>query len=408
MKISSKGVGIGIWIAIIIIIAILAAYGGYYSGLHQGFENAKALPSSIGIGVLISNIAGSEDVLKGIQLAASMLNNSGGASARNIIAIIERTNGDPTLAKSAATSLVNKGIKVLVGSLSSSEVKAILPLLHENKIPLVLVSKEVYDDEVYKDEMIVKFPGNPNSEALAMVNVALNIGTKAAIVAVNDSFGRRLATAIGGYYQSLGGSIVYEVFYDPASVNITNDLMKIKELEPTVSFLVGYLEDARTILGDACRLGLPTRWVLSSTLANEKLLKDEVAHYLEGSYVLARRTIVEGLQLQNFVDLYKKVYGVIPTEMATYGFDSFVLTALSATYSGQYNGPSIRAAFNVTSCFFNGASGRIVLDATGNVIQEYVILEVAKTLEDIYRLKVVGYWIPRSSSNALVIWTTSK
>ncbi|MEM4576026.1 MAG: penicillin-binding protein activator [Candidatus Nezhaarchaeales archaeon] len=408
MKASSKGIGIGVWIAIIIIIAILSAYGGYYSGLHQGFENAKALPPSIEIGVLISNIAGSEDALRGIQLATSMINNSGGVSARNITTIIERTNGDPTLAKSAATNLVNKGIKVLVGVLSSSEVKAILPLLHENNVLLVLVSKEVYDDEVYKDEMVVKFSGSPDSEALAMVNVALSIGTKAAIVAVNDSLGKRVASVISEYYRSRGGHVVYEVLYDLAPANLTNDLMKIREIEPTVSFLVGYLDDARTILSSAYRLGLTTKWVLSSTLASEKLLKDEVAHYLEGSYVLARRMAVEGLQLQSFVDLYNKVYGTMPTEMAAYGFDSLILTALSVAYSGQYSGKSVRAAFNVTGCFFNGVGGRVILDSSGNAIQEYAILEVAKTLEDTYRLKIVGYWIPKGASNALVIWTTNK
>jgi len=399
-----KGAGYGIWIAVIIIIAILAAYGGYYSGLYTSLQETKTLPSIIEVGVIVSNVTYAGDLLDGVLLAAKVINDSGGIASRNLTALVRFTGGDPGTAKSMITSLINEGVRVFIGALSGPEVEVVLPIIRENNAVLVLISKDVHD--VY-DPMVIKVFGGPDVEALAMVDLALKVGTRAAIIAVNDSYGARLADTINKRYSTQGGVVVYESLYTETT-NVSADLEKIKGLEnpPAVVFLIGYVDDTRMILASARNMQLNVTWILSSTLADEKLL-DELASYLEGSYVVVKRALVESPQLLEFMELYIKTYYRLPSEMAAYGFDSLKLIALSIVWAGYYDGQTIRKAIDTTISLFSGATGRKVLDSNGNVLQDYEILKIVK-INETHKFETVGYWIPISASKAFINWTVKQ
>jgi len=401
---SLKGAGYGIWIAVIIIIAILAAYGGYYSGLYTSLQETKTLPSIIEVGVIVSNVTYAGDLLDGVLLAAKVINDSGGIASRNLTALVRFTGGDPGTAKSMITSLINEGVRVFIGALSGPEVEVVLPIIRENNAVLVLISKDVHD--VY-DPMVIKVFGGPDVEALAMVDLALKVGTRAAIIAVNDSYGARLADTINKRYSTQGGVVVYESLYTETT-NVSADLEKIKGLEnpPAVVFLIGYVDDTRMILASARNMQLNVTWILSSTLADEKLL-DELASYLEGSYVVVKRALVESPQLLEFMELYIKTYYRLPSEMAAYGFDSLKLIALSIVWAGYYDGQTIRKAIDTTISLFSGATGRKVLDSNGNVLQDYEILKIVK-INETHKFETVGYWIPISASKAFINWTVKQ
>ncbi|MEM2213585.1 MAG: ABC transporter substrate-binding protein [Candidatus Nezhaarchaeales archaeon] len=404
MEKSLKGAGYGIWIAVIIIIAILAAYGGYYSGLYTSLQETKTLPSIIEVGVIVSNVTYAGDLLDGVLLAAKVINDSGGIASRNLTALVRFTGGDPGTAKSMITSLINEGVRVFIGALSGPEVEVVLPIIRENNAVLVLISKDVHD--VY-DPMVIKVFGGPDVEALAMVDLALKVGTRAAIIAVNDSYGARLADTINKRYSTQGGVVVYESLYTETT-NVSADLEKIKGLEnpPAVVFLIGYVDDTRMILASARNMQLNVTWILSSTLADEKLL-DELASYLEGSYVVVKRALVESPQLLEFMELYIKTYYRLPSEMAAYGFDSLKLIALSIVWAGYYDGQTIRKAIDTTISLFSGATGRKVLDSNGNVLQDYEILKIVK-INETHKFETVGYWIPISASKAFINWTVKQ
>lgn len=412
MSRSLRGAGFGVWIAIIIIIAILAAYSGYYGGYYHGLsaglqQSVPALPSNIKVGVVLSNIAYSDDIFWGTWLAAKIINNTGGVASRNLTLLFKYTGGDPGTAKSIITSLVDDGVRVFIGALSDIEVKTILPVLRESNAVLVLVSNETYDD-VYDDPMVIKMLGGPDVEASAMVDLALEVGTRAAIIAVNDSYGVRLANSINRIYSSRGGVVVYESLYSEAA-NVTADLEKIKNMEdpPTVVFLVGYVDDAYTILVNASSIHLNTTWILSRTLAGEELLSQELAPYLEGSYVVVRSPPVRGPQMQDFMEVYVKTYNREPSEMAAYGFDVLRLIALSIAWAGHYDGPTIRKSIDIVIGSFVGATGRKILDSNGNAFQDYEILRLVKDNEA-YKFKTVGYWTPISPSKAFISWTAEQ
>jgi ABC-type branched-subunit amino acid transport system substrate-binding protein len=413
---TSKSAKTGVWIAIIIIIAILAAYGGYYSGFADGLKHAQQSPQggpgagpttplSIKVGVVASNVLHSSDVLHGVQLAGDLLNNKSGAALRNVTLSIKYSDKeDPERVKYFVTSLINEGIKVVIGAISNSEVKAVLRMLHLNDTILVLVSNEVYDDVVYDDPNVVKMLGGPDVEARAMAYLALEVGKEglgAAIIAANNSYCLRLANVINEAYSSRGGRIVSKAVYELGKTNITESLVNVSASKPAVVFFAGQKGDASAILEAARSVGLKATWILSSAMAGDLLSRPDLASYVTGSYLVARRNASLSPRFEDFAELYRRVYREEPHEMAAYGFDSLVLAALSSAYAGKYNSSAVRGAMDAL-CDFTGITGPKFLDSKGNVVQEYDILRV---VEGGRKIEVVGRWVPVDAEKARIEWS---
>jgi len=415
---ASRSAKTGVWVAIIIIIAILATYGGYYYGFEEGFKHAQEglqqgpsvgpTPSpSIKVGVIASDVPHALDVLYGVQLARDLLNSKSDVISRNVTLLIERLDReDPERAKHFVSALVNEGVRAIIGTLSNSEVKAVLHTLHQNDAILVLVSSEVYDDEVYDEPRVVKLLGGPDVEARAMVDLTLKVrgaDFKAAVVAVNDSYGRRLAKAIVEGLRLRGEQVVSEVIYDPGKIDITEDLIDLSRLSPAIVFLAGCKDDAYKVLEAARDVGLRTTWVLPSALVNEGLLnRSDLASYLAGSYLVARRSATLSPCFKGFAELYRMVHRDEPHEMAAYGFDALLLTALSTAYAGEHGGLAIRGSMDLL-CNSVGVTWPKFLDSKSNAIQEHVVLKVVE-VEKGYEFKVVGYWIPTGVDKVLIEW----
>jgi ABC-type branched-subunit amino acid transport system substrate-binding protein len=412
---TSKNAKTGVWIAIIIIIAILAAYGGYYSGFENGLKRTQQSPQggpgaspttlpSIKVGVIVSNVSHAPDVLHGVRLARDLLNNRSDATLRNVtlsIKYLERE--DPERVKNFVRSFINEGIRVVIGALSNSEVKAVLQMLHENDTILVLVSNEAYDDAVYDDPRVVKMLGGPDVEARAMVDLALEVGKEglsAAIIAAKDPYCLRLANAINEFYSLRGGHIVSKVLYELGRTNIMESLVNVSNLRPAIIFFVGQKGDAPAILEAAHSVGLNATWILSGAMANDLLNRRDLVYYLTGSYIVMRWNVTLSPRFKEFAELYRRVYQEEPHEMAVYGFDSLMLTTLSSAYAGKYNGSAVKGVMDVL-CDFIGITWPKFLDSKGNVVQEHDILRV---VEGGRTIEAVGRWVPTDAKKARIEW----
>ncbi len=408
----SLGAGVGVWIAVIIIVAIVAASGGYYSGFHHGVEAARALPPSIGVGVLISNVHGGMDVLKGIEVAAKHINDTGGLAARNIVLLVRGTQGDPSIAKSALQELIDRGVEVVIAALSDSEVEAVAPMLREHEVTMLLISRDVEVNSPSVDEgnMIFRVTDSYELQGRAMADLAIRIGAmKAAILAVNDTYGLEISSSLAEHYEALGGQIVYKACYSPVAVNVSSQLNTIKALKPNVVFLVGHSDDAVKILRMAMNMSLTVQWIMPSELANEELFTETgLAGYIEGSYVIHVLVNKESQAYREFEGLYREVYGEEPSDLSAFGYDALMLMSVSLAYAGQYNGTAVKYALFQVGKLFNGITGQKAFDENGNAMQAFEVLRVLYDhVSGKLKLKLVGYWTPKIEGGAAITWILS-
>jgi len=159
---------------------------------------------------------------------------------RKIEVVWEDTETKPEVAVQKATKLLEDDeVDFLVGSSSSGDTLAVLPLAEEyEKIMIVepAVADSITGSEFNK--YIFRTARNSSQDAYAAAAAIADKGVKIATFAPDYSFGWDGVSAFITAAEELGAEIVLEEYADPAATDFTSNLQKIIEAEPDYLFVV--------------------------------------------------------------------------------------------------------------------------------------------------------------------------
>ena len=159
---------------------------------------------------------------------------------RKIEVVWEDTETKPEVAVQKATKLLEDDeVDFLVGSSSSGDTLAVLPLAEEyEKIMIVepAVADSITGSEFNK--YIFRTARNSSQDAYAAAAAIADEGVKIATFAPDYSFGWDGVSAFITAAEKLGAEIVLEEYADPAATDFTSNLQKIIEAKPDYLFVV--------------------------------------------------------------------------------------------------------------------------------------------------------------------------
>ena len=159
---------------------------------------------------------------------------------RKIEVVWEDTETKPEVAVQKATKLLEDDqVDFLVGSSSSGDTLAVLPLAEEyEKIMIVepAVADSITGSEFNK--YIFRTARNSSQDAYAAAAAIADKGVKIATFAPDYSFGWDGVSAFVTAAEKLGAEIVLEEYADPAATDFTSNLQKIIEAKPDYLFVV--------------------------------------------------------------------------------------------------------------------------------------------------------------------------
>jgi branched-chain amino acid transport system substrate-binding protein len=215
---------------------------------NPGGSSAEEKPVStepIKIGVLASLTGALESYGKqtknGFELGLEYA--TGGTmevEGRKIEVVWEDTETKPEVAVQKATKLLeDDAVDFLVGSSSSGDTLAVLPLAEEyEKIMIVepAVADSITGSEFNK--YIFRTARNSSQDAYAAAAAIAGEGVKIATFAPDYSFGWDGVAAFKVAAEKLGAEIVLEEYADPAATDFTSNLQKIIEAKPDYLFVV--------------------------------------------------------------------------------------------------------------------------------------------------------------------------
>ncbi len=154
--------------------------------------------------------------------------------------IVEDTETKPEVAIQKATKLLEEDeVDFLVGSSSSGDTLAVLPLAEEYET--VMVVEPAVADSITGSEWnkyIFRTARNSSQDAVAGAAAIAGKGVKIATLAPDSSFGQDGISAFREAALKLGAEIVHEEFADPAATDFTSNIQKIIESEPDYLFVV--------------------------------------------------------------------------------------------------------------------------------------------------------------------------
>lgn len=200
---------------------------------------------TIKIGVLASLTGALESYGKQTQRGFDLgieyaTNGSMEVNGKKIEIVYEDTETKPEVAVQKATKLLEDDkVDFLVGSSSSGDTLAVLPLAEEYE--KIMVVEPAVADSITGSEFndyIFRTGRNSSQDAYAAAAAIAGKGVKIATFAPDYSFGWDGVKAFKTAAEELGAEIVLEEYADPAATDFTSNLQKVIDAKPDYLFVV--------------------------------------------------------------------------------------------------------------------------------------------------------------------------
>lgn len=154
--------------------------------------------------------------------------------------IVEDTETKPDVALQKATKLLESDkVDFLVGSSSSGDTLAVLPIVEEYK-KIMVVEPAVADAITGPNwnKYIFRTARNSSQDAVAGAAAIAKPGVKIATLAQDSAFGRDGIKAFKAAAEKLGATITVEEYGDPNATDYTANIQKIIQAKPDYLFVV--------------------------------------------------------------------------------------------------------------------------------------------------------------------------
>jgi len=216
------------------------------SGSGQGAPSSQGESKQpIKIGVLASLTGALEDygkqTTRGFELGiAYATGGTNEVAGRPIEVIIEDTETKSDVAVKKATKLIEDDqVDFLVGSSSSGDTLAVVPLVEEHK--KIMVVEPAAADSITADnwnKYVFRTARNSSQDAIAGALAIAKQGTKIATLAPDYAFGRDGVAAFKEVAEKQGAQIVLEEYADQKTTDFTPNLQKIIQAKPEYLFVI--------------------------------------------------------------------------------------------------------------------------------------------------------------------------
>lgn len=238
-----KWVLVGLLMVVMIFASACSSDKSSSDSKDNGKKTANKEP--IKIGVLASKTGALESygkqTLRGFELGLEYATEGKmEVAGRKIEFIVEDTETKPEVAVQKATKLLEEDkVDFLVGSSSSADTLAVLPLAEEYQ--KIMVVEPAAADSITGSEFnkyIFHSARNSSQDAVAGAAAIAKKGVKIATLAPDYSFGRDGVAAFKEAAVKLGAKIVKEEYADPAATDFTSNIQKIIDAKPDYLFVV--------------------------------------------------------------------------------------------------------------------------------------------------------------------------
>ncbi|MDR2295509.1 MAG: ABC transporter substrate-binding protein [Clostridiales Family XIII bacterium] len=320
--------------------------------------------------------------LAGIELAHSLRAEVIGKPVELVIAD-NRSDIDEAL--TAAKSLADRKVAVVLGSYRSTLSIAGGDVFAENGIPSIAVTNSNplvtnTNDYCFRVCYVESFQG----VAVAKYAIEeLGIEKAAVMREIDNNFSVAVSQFFADKIVSLTGkpdSIVYTADYAADTANYTEELRKIKEAGAEAVFLPTSIKNGVTVVEQARKIGLDAVFLGTDLWQDASLLQAADAETLAKmvfSSDLGQKTAETALS-EEFARAYAEKYGddAEPSAAIRLGFDAYMLALDAISRAGtSVRTELIRDALTHTRSF-PGASGNITFDENGDPIKSVPITTV--------------------------------
>ncbi len=255
-----------------------------------------------------------QGIENGVRLLAEQINAKGGVLGKQIEVIACDDQGTAMAAAICAKDLVNKGVKMVIGSYTSTCAEAAQKTYY--KAGVLQTSDGTADSLTEKGYWTFLRNSFPNSaEAEFVANYLVKVKGYKRIVVLSDfsTYADGLANAAEVAIKKLGGNVVSRDKIKADSQNFTPVLTNIKSKNPDAIFFAGYYSDGGQLRAQQVALGIKADFYGGDANDNPDFAK-LAGSAAEGAFIVnvPSPDVLPYEVAKTFIADYQKKYGEMP------------------------------------------------------------------------------------------------
>lgn len=335
--------------------------------------------------------AAGTDVLRGVELLASVKNHTGGVLGRQIQVLKFDDQGNPALATKVADNVVSQHPFALIGPFNSSVGVINLPIYRKAGIITLRLTNSALTNSYGYTVQPMDYQMAP-LEVQAITNT-LPAGGRVAIVYDYSTFSSGIAQLVRSSLTTEGMNVVAFDGFKAGQQDFMAILTAVKATNPDVVYYAAFDPEVIYLVTQARQLGMPGICLVN--LLPEGFLAD--------AGVAAQQCLVSGVpsvaefpRSGGYIQEYQAVYHSQPGSSGAFSNDSLGLLLNAVVKEGAWDRSRVQTALSHTA-LFPGVTGDITIDpATGNRVDPPVaILSVRRG-----NFRVDAYWALYGKLNA--------
>ena len=346
------------------------------SSSNESAQTQEEQTGPLKIGAVLRLSKGASDGLParhGIEIAVEEINARGGIEGRPLEVIFYDSKDDATTAVNAVQKLISVDkVQAIIGPMMSGNVLAAAPLCQRNKVAMLTptgTSPRISEAGSYTFRMCSRI----DDQARALVNEALRrtgSNPNVAILYSNEPYGKGSRDLFTRYLAQEDITPVAMESFQRGDKDFQAQLTKIKQTEPDILFVPGYLQETAPLLSQARQMGIEALSIgVFGDMAPKYIeLAGQAAegHLIAGEYNKHQ----EGQDNQDFVQAYEALLQEQPKApenimFAALTYDAVQLLA-EAFATGATSGSALQSYLDEVDSF-NGLTGTLSFDANGDV-----------------------------------------
>lgn len=276
-------------------------------------------------------------VKNGAQIAVDEINAAGGINGSKIELYFEDDQADPELSVNAYNALKDKGIDVLLGTVTSGACEAVVGLTADDKMfqltPSASAQSVIEGDNVFQVCFTDPNQGSASAQYIGENKLATKVGI---IYDSSDVY----STGIFEKFVEAAASQDFEVvstqsFTKDTKTDFSVQVQACKDAEAELVFLPIYYTEASLILTEADKIGFKTTFFGCDGLDGVLGVENFDTALAEGVMLLTPFSAdSEDAKTSAFVKSYKEKYNDVPNQFAADAYDGVYIIKAAIEKSG--------------------------------------------------------------------------
>jgi branched-chain amino acid transport system substrate-binding protein len=314
----------------------------------------------------------------GADVAVEEINSKGGIMGKKLELVVEDSQSTQQGAVAAFQKLASdKEVKAIIGSIRSTDVKALHPYAQKSGIPVAIGGTNIGLTTELKDKWFFRFRPHDGYAAKSIVDFTLNkLGKKkVAIIYDTDAFGSGGKDLLVKEYKDRGIDVLDTEGYNSGTKDYSPFLKKMADSgAEVINPYMTNSEDAGLMMKQLKEKGYNFQVVGASTIAQETTIK-VAGDSLNGVYGVNDFALDQSDATKDFVNKFKAKYNETPDIQCAWVYDALNVFDKVIEEKKSTKPEDIRNGILAIKDFA-GAEGKYTFDQNGDGLHQYSVIKV--------------------------------